>query len=103
MRIRIYNPMMRLKSNWRLLGEAELRLLMYGLADWERRSVIGPTRSRIRRRRREAVRHYRAHVGSLGDDRLWVAERLPVDRRDVRSDRHDPRKENQFGVLWHEA
>lgn len=104
-RIRTYDPRMRLRSNWRFLSAGELRLLMSGLANWERRSPIGPVRSRIRRMRRDAVEFYRKVHGSLAEDRLWVAPRLPTERgmRDRYLGRHDPRKERQFGVLWHET
>jgi hypothetical protein len=102
--IRIYHPMMRLRSNWRMLTNAELRLLMAGLADWERRSDLGPVRSRIRRMRLDAVQHYRKVYGPLSDDRLWVAERQPNERKKtLHRNRHNPKNEKHIGVLWHEA
>ena len=96
---------MRRKSNWRYLTNAELRLLMSGLSEWERRSPLGPIRTRIRRIRREVVAFYRKHHGPLADDRLWVPAKLPKEKSERRSflGRHDPRKENSRGVLWHET
>jgi len=96
---------MRRKTNWRFLGEAELRLLMWGLAEWERRSPLGPIRTRIRRTRREAVAFYRKRYGPLAEDRLWVPSKLPKEKSHRISflGPHNPRKENERGVLWHET
>ena len=104
-RIRTYEPLMRRKTNWHLLSEAELRLLMHGLSEWERRAALGPIRTRIRRTRRAAVDFYRTKYGRLAEDRLWVPERLPTEKsnRFNQRRRHDPRKENHRGVLWLEA
>jgi hypothetical protein len=79
-RIRTYEPLMRRKTNWHLLSEAELRMLMHGLSEWERRAPLGPIRTRIRRTRRAAVDFYRKTYGRLAEDRLWVPERLPKER-----------------------
>jgi hypothetical protein len=101
--VRIYNPRMRRRSNWSLLSKPELRLLMAGLAGWEERS-IGSVRTRIRRKRREAVAFYRAKYGGLADDRLWVGPKM--NRKGLRWNRlglHDPRRENEPGVLWDET
>ena len=77
---------------------------MAGLADWEARS-FGPSRSRIRRKRLDAVAYYRRRFGGLADDRLWTAVRLSRKVSLGRlSDRlHNPKREHQRGVLWHET
>jgi hypothetical protein len=48
---------------------------MSGLASWEARST-GQARSRIRRKRLEAVAFFRRHHGPLAANRLWVDARL---------------------------
>jgi hypothetical protein len=95
---------MRRKTHWQELLPAELRLLMSGLADWESRSV-GPVRTRIRRKRLEAVAYYRKTHGPLANDRLWVPVKAPFKRRanDPLSTPHNPRREHEHGLLWHEA
>jgi hypothetical protein len=77
---------------------------MSGLADWEARS-IGPVRARIRRKRLEAVAYYRKVHGSLASDRLWVSHSIPLNRHALAalSTLHNPRSEQERGVLWHEA
>ena len=75
---------------------------MAGLANWENRSQ-GPARSRIRRKRLEAVNFYRRAIGPLAEDRLWVGKRLPQEPFSHRTGRHDPRREREHGVLWHET
>jgi hypothetical protein len=77
---------------------------MAGLADWESRS-LGPSRARIRRKRLDAVAYYRRKFGGLADDRLWVAARIPR-KNSLRRERdrlHNPKRENQRGVLWNET
>jgi len=101
--VRIHNPLLRRKARWPSLSKPELRLLMAGLADWELRSR-GPSRTRIRRKRQDAVAFYRRKFGALGDDRLWVAARLPSETSSWRATRpHNPRREQERGVLWSET
>jgi hypothetical protein len=73
---------------------------MAGLADWESRS-FGPSRTRIRRKRLEAVAYYRVKFGGLADDRLWVAARIP--RKRSFGGPHNARREHERGVLWNET
>ena len=96
---------MRVRSTWHMLTTGELRLLMAGFADWERRSPPGPIRSRIRGKRLDAVAYYRRAHGALGEDRQWVSARLPNQQRirEAYLGRHDPRRERDFSVLWHET
>ena len=75
-RIQTHKPLMRRRSNWHRLSNAELRLLIAGLADWESRSA-GSVLTRIRRKRQDAVHYYRKWHGPLADDRLWVQYKLP--------------------------
>ena len=103
-RVRIHDPVKRLKSNWRHLSNAELRLLMSGIAEWESRTPLGPTHTRLRRRRRDAVFFYRKYHGKLGDDRLWAIIRVKPSREAMKAwGRHDPKREHARGVLWHET
>jgi hypothetical protein len=77
---------------------------MSGLANWEVRST-GQARSRIRRKRLEAVAFFRKHHGPLANDRLWVSARTQMKKSasDRHALKHDPKKEDTRGVLWHEA
>ena len=98
----LLNPLKRRRSRWRYLSRPEVRLLMSGLADWEQRSR-GPVKTRIRRKRRNAVMYYRKTYGALPDDRPWTAVKLGRAAPRVGRPAHDPRRENERGVLWHEA
>jgi len=103
-RILTHKPVMRRRSNWSRLSKAELRLLMAGLAEWERRSS-GPVRSRIRRKRIDAVHYYRKTHGFLTEDRLWVQAKMPRTKATAGRlhRKHSPAREHENGVLWHEA
>ncbi len=77
---------------------------MAGLANWEARST-GQVRSRIRRKRLEAVAFFRRYHGPLAADRLWVAGRVKNKTSTLGppAPRHDPRQEQVRGVLWKET
>ena len=96
----VYNPLKRRRAYWPLLSNAELRLLMHGLSEWEERSR-GATKTRIRRKRVEAVQFYRKKFGGLSADRYWVGERMhtKIGERGL----HDPKTEQERGVMWHET
>jgi hypothetical protein len=73
---------------------------MHGLAEWEERSRAS-VRARVRRKRIEAVAFYRKKFGGLASDRYWVGERM---HRKIKADGlHDPKREHDRGVLWHET
>src|SRR5690349_9516737 len=94
----IYNPLKRRRAYWKLLAKPELRLLMAGLVSWEQRSR-GPVRSRVRRKRLDAVAYYGRRFGALARGSLWTERKAEWRSGPL----HSPRKENARGVLWHEA
>jgi len=102
--IRTNNPRYRRRAQWPNLSRAELRLLMSGLANWEARST-GQVRSRIRRKRLEAVAFFRKHHGPLANDRMWVGVKAAQKEQAPHrlASKHDPKKEDTRGILWHEA
>jgi hypothetical protein len=71
---------------------------MAGLATWEQRSR-GPVRTRVRRKRLDAVAFYGRKFGALSPERLWAGRSAG----DQTAPTHKPRNENRRGVLWHEA
>jgi len=78
---------------------------MAGLLSWEQRSV-GATRTRIRRKRREAVAYYCAKFGGLNVERLWAGLRQSHIRKSwewLHLGPHDSRRENELGVRWYET
>lgn len=73
---------------------------MHGLADWEERSR-GAVKARIRRKRVEAVAFYFAKFGGVSPSGYGVGKRM---YRRIRQDGlHNPSREREWGVLWHEA
>jgi hypothetical protein len=98
--LQIYNPLKRRRAYWPALSKPELRLLMHGLAEWEERSR-GPVKARIRRKRVDAVSFYRKRFGGLSSDRYWVGQRMH--RKIQHEGLHNPKREKDRGVLWHEA
>jgi hypothetical protein len=75
---------------------------MAGLANWEQRSR-GAVKTRIRRKRLDAVAFYRRKFGSLSGDRLWTAPRLVGGRSGDERKPHDEKRENARGLLWDET
>ena len=98
--LQIYNPLKRRRAFWPSLAKPEMVLLMHGLSDWEERSR-GTVKTRIRRKRIEAVTFYAKRFGGTSPRLYAVGKRMHENIRQYGA--HNPKAERDWGVLWHEA
>jgi len=76
---------------------------MAGLIEWEERSRAA-TKARIWRKRRDAISYYVGKFGRVPPIGFAQLVKKPGARRAwVKAGEHSPRRENLWGVLWHET